>query len=125
MKSPVRVSPNRPSNRRWLGVFFACVAATLSCTPRRRPPRWPSGPELQLSPSNPQIAQGTAGVFTLREVLPSGRIVDRTAAATWQVTPVDGSQSLPFRNGEIELATPGRYRVTADIAGTSAGRSSS
>ncbi|HNN93187.1 MAG TPA: Ig-like domain-containing protein [Pseudomonadota bacterium] len=118
MKSPVRVSTNRLSDRRWLGVLFACVAATLSCTPEAPPaPLATSGPELQLSPSNPQIAQGTAGVFTLREVLPSGRIVDRTAAATWQVTPVDGSQSLPFRNGEIELATPGRYRVTADIEG--------
>lgn len=77
----------------------------------------PASFELQLSPSNPQIAHGTAAQFSLRGLDPGGRLVDLTEQATWHVIPESADATQAVATGMVELTAPGRYRVIAEFEG--------
>ena len=81
----------------------------------------PSSPaevaQLALSPSNAQIAPGTAEQFSLRSFHPDGRIFDRTQEVTWSVHDSQGrALSMPV-DGYLKVDNPGRYEITAEYAG--------
>jgi hypothetical protein len=70
-----------------------------------------------LSPSNPQVAQGTAQQFSLRALGRNGRVQDLTGKASWRVAARGGGEAQPSTDGLVTLATPGRYEVTVEYAG--------
>lgn len=77
----------------------------------------PSSFELQLSPSNLQIAHRTAAQFSLRGLDLGGHLVDLTGQATWRVIPESGDAAEAVAAGMVELPAPGRYRVIAEYEG--------
>lgn len=73
--------------------------------------------QIALSPSNAQIARGTAQQFTVRGLYEDGHAQDLTGAVTWTVEDERGG-SLPMpTDGLLQLDAPGRYTVTATHAG--------
>lgn len=120
MKTDTRNTKGMEQRSGRLAVFLLCAVSALSCGPER-PDKADKAPaattELMLSPSNPQIAQGTFEQFSLRERLPSGRIVERRAAAEWHVATESGAAMPGSADGLVALATPGRYLVTASYGG--------
>ena len=105
-------------------ALLLCTALGIQCEPQQTPQPG-SLPEseamqLSLSPSNPQIAQGTAQQFQLRGFALNGRIVDLTTKAVWSVRTPSGSELPESGSGLIEPTTPGRYQVTVDYEGTKA-----
>lgn len=74
--------------------------------------------ELGLSPSNPQVAQGTVQPFSLRGLFADGRSEDVTAQARFSVRDEAGRPIAPLPEG-LPFARPGRYTVTAEYAGRS------
>lgn len=81
----------------------------------------PSGAQLILSPSNPQIAQGTAQQFSLRVAGPDGRVRDVTAKGTWSFSgraPLQASVAQGHAEGGlVEIGEPGRYLVRVEYEG--------
>ncbi len=77
----------------------------------------PSGLQLMLAPSNPQIAQGTGQQFSLRVTDKDGRVADVTAKGAWTVTGPSAARSQLASDGLIELANPGRYLVRVEYEG--------
>lgn len=112
-------------------LLFAGVTTTLQCgverpspqqgAPERReaPPGAadPSEMQLMLSPSNPQIAQGTAQQFSLRVLDKDGRVRDVTAKGSWSSSAQSGDLPRSADSGLVELGTPGRYLVRVEYAG--------
>lgn len=76
-----------------------------------------SAAQLMLSPSNPQIAQGTAQQFALRSVGKNGRVRDLTGKAAWRVSLPGSGQPQKAEDGLVALSAPGRYQVTVEYAG--------
>ncbi|HRI53049.1 MAG TPA: Ig-like domain-containing protein [Pseudomonadota bacterium] len=72
-----------------------------------------------LSPSNQQIAHGTALQYRLRQLQPSGQVVDLTQKGVWQVLAADGRvlQQAEAGAGLVAPAEPGQYRVSASYDG--------
>ena len=56
----------------------------------------PSGGQLVLSPSNPQIAGGTGQAFSLRAIGADGRVRDVTAAAARWSLLAESGESFPL-----------------------------
>jgi hypothetical protein len=73
--------------------------------------------QLMLSPSNPQIAQGTAQQFSLRVRGRDGRTRDVTARGAWSVATSEGSVLAAGPDGLVALDAPGRYQVTVEYEG--------
>lgn len=73
--------------------------------------------QLLLSPSNPQIARGTAQQFTLRVRGPNGRTKDVTARGAWSVASAEGGVVHTSADGLVALEAPGRYQVTVTYEG--------
>ena len=73
--------------------------------------------QLLLSPSNPQIARGTAQQFSLRVRGPNGRTRDVTARGAWSVAATDGGVVHTSGDGLVALEAPGRYQVTVTYEG--------
>lgn len=75
--------------------------------------------QLSLSPSNPQIAQGTGQQFSVRAIDAEGRVSDVTAQSQWTVVDAHGQPTdlLPDEEGLLQIEQPGRYVVTAMVAG--------
>lgn len=71
---------------------------------------------LGLSPSNPQVAQGTVQPFSLRGVFADGRSEDVTAQARFSIRDEAGRSIAALPEG-LPFARPGRYTVTAEYAG--------
>ncbi len=65
-------------------ALLLCTALGIQCEPNQTPQPGSSpaseAMQLSLSPSNPQIAQGTAQQFQLRGFALNGRIVDLTTS---------------------------------------------
>lgn len=100
-----------------MALLALAVLAVLGCGGERPPSQEAPVAQLVLSPSNPQIAQGTAQSFSVRGLAPSGRMQDLTGHVRWQVTKEGGGvQPLPVE-GLLQLEEPGRYEVTAQYAG--------
>jgi hypothetical protein len=81
----------------------------------------PSGVQLILSPSNPQIAQGTGQQFSLRVASRDGRVRDVTVRGVWSVSGQASGQAGPLpqpgEGGLVEIGAPGRYLVRVEYAG--------
>ncbi|MFO0576075.1 MAG: Ig-like domain-containing protein [Polyangia bacterium] len=73
--------------------------------------------QLMLSPSNPQIARGTAQQFSLRVRGPDGRTKDVTARGAWSVAASEGGVVHTSSDGLVALEAPGRYQVTVTYEG--------
>jgi hypothetical protein len=73
--------------------------------------------QLSLSPSNPQIAQGTFQKFNLRGLYASGHHRDLTELAHFSVFAPDGSQIPMAEDGLLAIEPPGRYTVSAELNG--------
>jgi hypothetical protein len=73
--------------------------------------------QLSLSPSNPQIAQGTAAQFTVRGLFQNGHRTDLTQAVRYSVSGPDGSPVATVEQGLVQLEQPGRYQVRVDYQG--------
>lgn len=78
----------------------------------------PAVAALGLTPSNPQVAQGTVQPFTLRGVFADGRSEDVTAQARFSIRDEAGRSIAVLPEG-LPFARPGRYTVTAEYAGRS------
>lgn len=104
-----------------VGALLLLAATLLRCGSVDAPgPMVPAdAPPLMLSPSNQQIAQGTAQRYVLRRVQPSGQVVDLTAKGVWRVAAADGRvlQQSAGEAGLVALAEPGQYRVSASYEG--------
>ena len=104
------------------GALVLIAAALLRCGAGEAP--GPAGPApapspLMLSPSNQQIAHGTALQYRLRQLQPSGQVVDLTQKGVWKVLAADGRvlQQAEAGAGLVALAEPGQYRVSASYEG--------
>lgn len=75
--------------------------------------------QLSLSPSNPQIAQGTGQQFSVRATGAAGRVSDVTMQSQWTVVDALGQPTdlVPDDEGLLQIEQPGRYVVTAMVAG--------
>lgn len=108
---------------RSLAVLCAC--AVLHCSGEGAPPAGLEIPvppaeapaEIALSPSNAQIARGTAQQFTVRGLYEDGHAQDLTGAVTWTVQDERGGSVPMSGDGLLQLDSPGRYTVTATHAG--------
>ena len=82
-------------------------------------PRGPDAQQFQLalSPSNPQLAQGTAQQFQLRGFSQDGRVRDLTRKGSWTVHSPSGETVPIHDSGLVEIQQPGRYHVTVDYEG--------
>lgn len=103
-------------NARWRAATLLCALVTLHCggVDSLFPPAAPA--QLSLSPSNPQIAQGTAQQFSVRGLYASGHHRDLTQAVRFSVSAPDG-KTLPMGpDGLLQLDQPGRYQVSAELA---------
>ncbi|MBL9005778.1 MAG: Ig-like domain-containing protein [Myxococcales bacterium] len=134
MARPRRSGPGH-GGAAWLALpLWALLAATsFSGCDRPRDPQAPSaetpvlhptpdsrtqaGAQLLLSPTSPQIGQGTAQVFTLRSLLPDGHVRDVTQKARFIVTQPSGEPVAEAPDGIVSLSQPGRYQVTAELDG--------
>lgn len=76
-----------------------------------------AGVQLMLSPSNPQIAQGTAQQFSLRVAGTDGHVRDVTGKAVWSFSAQAGARLLDAAGGLVEIAEPGQYRVLVEYEG--------
>lgn len=74
-------------------------------------------PRLALSPSNPQIAQGTGQQFSLRGLYDDGRIRELTEQVEWRVVDGRGRALATAPDGLLQVEEPGRYLVTARYRG--------
>jgi hypothetical protein len=74
--------------------------------------------QLALSPSNPQMAQGTAQQFDVRALYADGSTRDVTSQVKWTVTDERGQNSPMPADGHLALERPGRYVITADYHGS-------
>ncbi len=77
----------------------------------------PSGAQLMLSPSSPQIGAGTGQQFALRLQGVDGRQHDVSKQVRWHLHTEAGEELLAPSAGLVELAQPGRYRVSAELDG--------
>lgn len=73
--------------------------------------------QLALSPSQPQIAQGTGQQFQLRGLREDGHILELSRKGKWTVQAPDGAVLPSPQAGLVELTTPGRYQVAVEYAG--------
>ena len=73
--------------------------------------------QLALSPSLPQIAQGTGQQFQLRGLQDDGHILELSCNGKWTVQAPDGEVLPSPQAGLVELTTPGRYQVAVEYAG--------
>lgn len=69
--------------------------------------------ELALSPSNAQIAKGTAQQFSLRGSYADGRQRELLPMAAWRVVDEAGHEVKMPSDGFLQLDEPGRYLVSA------------
>jgi hypothetical protein len=117
----MRTSPTHPtvSLIRPLRVLalILMTAIGIHCGPAQPPPPTAEPLQLSLSPSNPQVAQGTAQQFQLRGFAPDGRVRDLTSKGTWSMRTPSGEELTSPSSGTIELTTPGRYQVIAEYDG--------
>ncbi len=77
----------------------------------------PTGSQLVLSPSNPQIAGGTGQAFSLRVIGADGRVRDVTRTARWSLVSASGESVPSLVAGLVELPGAGRYVVRAELDG--------
>jgi hypothetical protein len=70
-----------------------------------------------ISPSNVQVAQGTTERFSALGHAPEGTLADLTRGAHWQVQRESGELVSEGETPLLHFATPGRYLVTASVAG--------
>ncbi len=116
-----RLRIRRATEPGWLGAILLLVASLVAvrCGSDAPPIEEMEAAELQLmlSPSNPQIAQGTAQQFSLRSLGRNGRVQDLTAKASWRVAVQGSGEAQPSTGGLVALPTPGRYEVTVEYAG--------
>lgn len=131
IKSRDRISCGGRLGRLAFLLLLAGAASTLQCGAERPAPQQripepseaqqgaldPSGMQLMLSPSNPQIAQGTAQQFSLRVLEKDGRIRDVTAKGIWSSSAQSGDRPRNADSGLVELGSPGRYLVRVEYAG--------
>ena len=108
----------------WLrGAVLLCACAVLHCGTEgplsAEPPDSPDQQaELALSPSNPQMAQGTAQQFVVRGLYTDGRSRDLTGRVQWSVTDDSGRSAPMPADGYLQIERPGRYLVTAAYHGS-------
>lgn len=111
-------SATRPG---WRGVLLivgaSLIAARCGSDLPQREAMEVAATQLMLSPSNPQIAQGTAQQFSLRALGTNGRVQDLTAKASWRVAVRGGGATQLPTDGLVTLSAPGRYEVTVEYAG--------
>jgi hypothetical protein len=102
------------------GVALLCACSVLNCGTEAAAPAEPTEllAQLALSPSNPQMAQGTAQQFSLRGLSIDGRTHDLTAKVRWSVADERGRASAMPADGYLQLEQPGRYLITASYQGT-------
>lgn len=106
-------------NRNWRAATLFCALVTLHCEgadPLSLPAEAVPA-QLSLSPSNPQIAQGTGLQFNVRGLYANGRRRDLTQAVQWTVT-AQGKRLLAMTtDGLLAVQEPGRYEVRAEYQG--------
>lgn len=111
----MHVSPH--SLRRPLAALaILCTLATLHCGGEQPIAPAPDATSLSLSPSNPQIAMGTAQQFSLRALAADGRMQELTDQAEWTLQDESGRSTPLAPDGLLPIERPGRYTVTARIA---------
>src|SRR4051812_11425184 len=106
---------------RWLWMaVLGCALCTLQCAPVGPMPQEAQEPQestplvLSLSPSNPQIAPGTAQQFEVHGMQPNGQQLDLTQKVQITVTGEENTAMVQPMGGLVQLAQPGRYLVTAE-----------
>lgn len=100
-------------------ALFSALAALLTLHCGGENPAQPGLPlpRLALSPSNPQIAQGTGQQFSLRGLYDDGRIRELTEQVEWRVVDGRGRPLAAAPDGLLQVEEPGRYLVTARYRG--------
>ena len=119
---PVAVNLSRGGTQRFPLAALLLLAVVVSaghCAPDAPggAPLDSQSAQLLLSPSNPQIAQGTTAQFSLRGVGPDGHVVDLTDKAAWRVVAEAEDRLQQAQAGLVQLGAPGRYRVVAEYDG--------
>lgn len=106
-------------NSSWHMAALFCALVTLHCEgadPLSRPTAAVPD-QLSLSPSNPQIAQGTGLQFNVRVLYPDGRRRDLTQSVKWTLL-AQGKRLLTMpADGLLSAPEPGRYQVRAEYQG--------
>lgn len=105
---------------RWgraLGALL-CALTALHCGDPMRPAAV-APVALALSPSNVQVAHGTAQAFTVQGLFADGQSQDVTAHVSWSLRDAAGRALPTSEDGILAFAQPGRYTVTAAYAGRS------
>ena len=100
------------------GAALLCTFAVLNCGQPAAPgasldKAGEAPAQLALSPSNPQIAQGTGQQFSLRGFYSDGRTREFTQEVDWRVTDASGRMLAAATDGLLQVEEPGRYLVTA------------
>lgn len=114
----------RAGDKRRGGLAVLSLLCALSAVGCGGEPGVQGGPKqeaaavLGLSPSNPQVAQGTVQPFTVRGLFADGRSEDVTAKVRFSVRDEAG-RSIAARPEGLPFERPGRYTVTAEYAGRS------
>ncbi len=107
---------------RWrAAAALLCALSALHCGQTNEAPATGDASTLQLalSPSNPQIAQGTAVQFAVRGMYSNGHRPDLTQSVLFSVSAADGHLLPAPEAGLVQLELPGRYLVRADFQGRS------
>lgn len=106
-----------PSLRRPLAALaLLCSILTLHCGGQEPPGPAVESASLSLSPSNPQIAMGTAQQFSLRALAADGREEELTRHAQWILEDASGHATPVASDGFLRIDRPGRYTVSALFA---------
>jgi uncharacterized protein YjdB len=105
-----------PLRRPLAALAVLCSLLTLHCGSERPAAPAPRTASLSLSPSNPQIAMGTAQQFSLRALAEDGRSEEVTSQAEWALVDESGRSTPIAADGFLRIERPGRYSVTARIA---------
>ncbi|MFO0577633.1 MAG: Ig-like domain-containing protein [Polyangia bacterium] len=105
-----------PLRRPLAALAVLCTLATLHCGGEQPAAPAPDSASLSLSPSNPQIAMGTAQQFALRALAADGRMQEMTDKAEWSLQDESGRSTPMPPDGFLQIDRPGRYTVTARIA---------
>lgn len=117
---------NTPAHpRSWFSFRHVIALVTLAFSTLQCGSNQPSGlipvsargAQLALSPSNSQIAQGSAQQFSLRSLGADGRVRDVTPQVKWTLSSADGRHLGSPTDGLVFLADPGRYLLTAEFDG--------
>src|SRR4051812_41247469 len=95
---------------RWLWMtVLGCALGVLQCAPTGPMPLEPGPLVLSISPSNPQIAQGTAQQFEVHGMKPDGRRLELTQKVQITVLGEGAGSAVQPPEGLVQLEKPGRY----------------